>query len=127
MYEKYLSITKPNTKNGIGFAILLFTITVAYGIFQARILIRGPELVLLSPAPNETITSTLMEVKGKTKNVTDIKINGQTITMNTNGDFSERLITPNGYGIILVEVKNRFGQRTKKQIKIIGNPNPNNS
>ncbi len=127
MSTKHLSLTKTNAKNGIWFAILLFTITVTYGIFQARILISGPQLVLLSPTPNETIHTTLMEVKGGTKNVTDIKINGQTITMNTNGDFSEKLITPDGYGIILVEAKNRFGQYAKRQIKIIGNPNHDDS
>lgn len=127
MYEKKLSLIKNNKKNGIVLAVLLFVTTASYGMFQARLLINGPELSLLSPAPYETITTTLMEIKGETKNVNTVKINGQTITMNTNGDFSEKLITPNGYGIILVEAENRFGQYTKKQIKIIGKPRQNNS
>jgi hypothetical protein len=111
-----------NNKNGYIFALILLAITLAYGFFQARVLIHGPVLSITSPKSGETVTDTLMEINGKTENVTHVTINGQPITMDISGTFTEKRITPNGYGVVLIEAKDRFGHTTKEYITFLGEP-----
>ncbi len=109
-----------NKKNNYFFVFIILAITLSYGTFQARAILSGPEIIINSPKDGSTLQETLFTVSGSTKNVTHMSINGKKITMNTDGKFSETLITPDGYGIILIEGKNRFGKTTKKRITFIG-------
>ena len=97
-----------SNKNSAFFAFTLCLITITYGVFQARTLIHGPTLIVSSPRPGETVSTVLMVIQGKTENVTHVSVNGQPVTMDTNGTFDETFVTPEGYGVILVEAKNRF-------------------
>lgn len=110
-----------SNKNAV-FAFVLCLIVVTYGVFQARTLIQGPSLIVSSPRPGETVSTVLMAINGKTENVTHVSINGQPITMDTTGTFDETLVTPEGYGVILVEAKNRFGRHQEQRIEFIGAP-----
>jgi hypothetical protein len=116
-----------SNRKGYIFALTLLVVTFAYGIFQARVLIHGPVLTLTSPRPGETVTDTLMEISGKTENVTHVSINGQPVTMDISGTFTEKRITPNGYGVILVEAKDRFGHTTKEYLTFLGEPSSTTS
>ncbi|HCC05272.1 TPA: hypothetical protein DEP58_03115 [Patescibacteria group bacterium] len=113
-----------SNKNGAYFAFTLCLITVTYGVFQARTLIHGPTLMVSSPRHGETISTVLMAINGKTENVTHVSVNGQPITMDTSGTFDETFVTPEGYGVILVEAKNRFGRHQEQRIEFIGAPQP---
>jgi hypothetical protein len=84
-------------------------------------MLHGPDITITYPKSGDTVNEKIFTITGNTKNVTHIKINGKEITMDTSGKFSETLVSPNGYGIILVEAKNRFGKTVKKQITFIGN------
>lgn len=114
-------------KNGYLFALALITVTLGYGIFQARMLLQGPTLVIHSPFPGETVEGTLFEISGKTERVTHVTINGQPATMDTSGYFKEKLVTPTGYGVVLVEAKNRFGHHIEKRIEFYGQPEASTS
>jgi Glucodextranase, domain B len=101
-------------------ALLLLLVTVSYGLFQARTLLHGPTLSIHSPSPNETVTAPLLEVSGNVENAIHISINGKPVTMDIVGSFSETLVTPQGYGVIVVEAKNRFGHSVTKRIEFMG-------
>jgi len=109
-------------RKGVLIAIVLLLITTVYGVFQARILIEGPALNVITPSPGETVTSQLIEVSGETKNVTHVYINGRSVLLDTKGTFNEKLVTPEGYGVVLVEVRNRFGHTLEEQIEFYGKP-----
>jgi len=111
-----------NDKHGRYFALGLVLVTVAYGLFQARTLIEGPELTVISPAHGEHLTETLLEVRGVARNVTRVSINGRPITTDPEGAFTETLVTPAGYGVILVEAENRFGYHAEERIEVYGTP-----
>ena len=111
-----------SNKNSAFFAFTLCLITITYGVFQARTLIHGPTLIVSSPRPGETVSTVLMVIQGKTENVTHVSVNGQPVTMDTNGTFDETFVTPEGYGVILVEAKNRFGRHQEQRIEFIGTP-----
>lgn len=96
--------------------------TLSYGLFQARTLMTGPELTVTHPLPGETQHATLMQIQGTVHNVTRIQINGRTVTTDPSGTFSDTLVTPRGYGVIVVQAENRFGYQTEERIEFYGNP-----
>lgn len=109
------------------FAFTLLLVTAMYGLFQARILIKGPMLFVSLPENGSTVSDVLLEVEGKTEHVTHVSINGRPILLDTSGEFRETLVTPSGYGVIFVEARNRFGHHTEKRIEFYGAPNNTNS
>jgi hypothetical protein len=104
------------------FALVLVLASVGYGLYQARMLIQGPMLTVYAPREGVTEMGQLMEVRGKVENVTRVRVNGRTITTDPEGVFSELLVTPDGYGVVLVEAEDRFGYRTAQQIEVFGMP-----
>jgi hypothetical protein len=114
-------------KNGYVFALVLLLLTVGYGAFQARVLLHGPTLAVVSPRPGETISGTLMDISGSTEHVTHVRINGQPVTMDISGKFTQKLVTPEGYGVVLVEATNRFGHHIEERIEFVGQPISTNS
>jgi hypothetical protein len=104
------------------FALLLVLASAGYGLFQARMLIQGPMLTVHAPREGVTEMAQLMEVRGRVENVTRVRVNGRTINTDPEGVFSEFLVTPDGYGVILVEAEDRFGYRTARRIEVFGMP-----
>ncbi|MBP9760268.1 MAG: hypothetical protein KBD24_02760 [Candidatus Pacebacteria bacterium] len=110
-----------NNTASLYISIILILCTLGYGLFEARNLIIGPILTVQYPTPGALLTDTLFEVHGNAQNVTHLMINGQPVTMNLTGDFTETRITPDGYGVLLIEAVSRFGRKTSKRVEIYGN------
>lgn len=64
----------------------------------------------------------MLFVRGTARNVSKVTLNGEHIFTNERGDFSERLLVPNGYAILVVAAENRFGRRTETRIPFYGVP-----
>jgi hypothetical protein len=103
-------------------ALSLVALTVAYGLFEARTLMQGPLLTVTDPVPGSTLTGALLNVEGSAKNVSRVRVNGRTIALDISGTFSEKLATPEGYGMVVVEAENRFGKKTKQVVDFVGKP-----
>jgi len=110
--------------SGLSVAILLAVGTLAYGLFQARTLIAGPELTVTSPRPGETVEGPVYSVRGSAHNISRVRINGRAITTDLSGKFEETLVTPDGYGVLLVEAENRLGKYTSTRVEFVGVPRP---
>lgn len=113
---------KTMRSSGFMFALLLVTVTVLYGFFQARTLIDGPRLTVSSPEPGRTVSGETLLVSGHTQNVTHVYINGAPATMDVSGNYEKTLVTPDGYGVILVEAENRFGRHIEERVEFFGVP-----
>ena len=109
-------------KGGAYTALVLIILTVAYGLFQARTLIQGPVLVVSYPTPGATLEGQTFTLRGNAQNISRVKINGRAVTTNLEGDFEEVLVTPNGFGILLVEAENRLGRYTSERMEVYGKP-----
>lgn len=107
------------------FAFILLSATIGYGFFQARTLMQGPTLVVTYPHNGAHIEGELFEISGSTKNVTHVFLNGRPVLLSTTGAFTETLATPEGYGVLLIEAKNRFGHHREARIEFFGTPKPN--
>ena len=79
-------------------------------------------LTITSPESGALIEGELFEVTGVTENVTHVFLNGRPVALTTKGTFTETLVTPDGYGVLLVEAENRFGHHRQERIEIFGAP-----
>lgn len=91
---------------GIGIALVLFG---AYVIFQARYIIRGPQLTLTNELPivqNER----QITLAGTAENITEITLNGREIVTDQDGHFREQIVLENGYNIVSITAHDRYGR-----------------
>ncbi|MCD5382145.1 MAG: hypothetical protein LR017_02395 [Candidatus Pacebacteria bacterium] len=91
-------------------ALTLFLCGIlVYALFQARYLIHGPQIIL--HAPTETVHhERIVLLKGEAKHITAITLNGREIFTDEHGVFEEPLVLENGYTIMTLHAKNRYGR-----------------
>lgn len=99
--------------------ILLGVLIVGYSIFQAQKILGGPKITMLSPINGATYTTALIEIKGVAKNTSTLLLNDRPLYTDKAGNFSDTLLPTDGYNIIKLEAKDKFGSETKKMIEII--------
>ncbi len=102
--------------------ITLFSLVAGYSAYAAHRLFAGPSVVVRTPTPGQTVTEPLTTIRGKVSDATRVLVNGRPITTDTSGGFEEKLVTPSGYGVVLVEAENRFGYHTTQRIELYGRP-----
>lgn len=108
-----------------GFNLKIFVVTlsvlflVSYGVFNARKMIMGPSITIWSPPSAEIETNeNTVNIKGEVKNVNFLKVNGRTMTLDTEGRFDEKLLLSPGFNIIEIVATDRFKKEDKKTLKI---------
>ena len=112
----------PPSRTPLYVSLLLVTLTVGYGVFQARHLIVGPVITLSHPIAGETLRDPTYEVQGTVKNITRLSIHGAPVIADVQGAFSARYSTPRGLGIIHDTGEDRFGRTTTTRVEIYGAP-----
>ena len=84
---------------------------LVYVLFQARFLIIGP-VVRLTTETRPVYNDRIIEIVGQAENITDITLNGRPIYTNESGAFSEKLVLENGYTIMTIRARDRYGRET---------------
>jgi hypothetical protein len=85
---------------------------------KTKNLIFGPSLSITSPKDGETLTDSLITIKGKTGNIASLYLNGRKIYINEEGQFSEELLIPLGYSIIEVRAVDREKDETVRRVRV---------
>lgn len=93
------------------FLIAFLGLALWYGQYQARFLLAGPQLVLMSPE-EQVHEERIVLLEGKAENSTEIRLNGRAINTTEDGYFSEKLVLENGYTIMTLHAKDRYGRAT---------------
>jgi hypothetical protein len=99
----------------IAFAILM---VVGYGVFEARRLIAGPTIVILSPLDGSATSSSPVVLSGIAENISFLTINDQAAFTDERGYFKHVLSPPPGYAIFTVTATDRFGRRASAQVRV---------
>src|SRR3989344_47986 len=99
--------------------IVIFVISVialgAYGYLQSRGYLRGPVSAVEEPKNGALSTTSLITVRGNARNISFLTLNGRQIFTDEQGRFREALLLQNGYNIMTIEAKDRFGHiKTKR-------------
>ena len=88
--------------------ILLLVSAVGYFAFQARVLLKGPVVVI---ADTVTVQSEpTVEIIGSVKNIVSLTLNGRPIYTDPDGNFKTTLILENGYTIMTLRAAGRYGR-----------------
>lgn len=99
------------------FFSLLVVVTIGYSAFQARKIVEGPRISLLSPQQG-THNSPLVDVTGTASNISELSLNNRPIYTDEKGNFSEKLLLFSGYNIIKLDAKDKFGKETNKKVEV---------
>ncbi|MBI3632830.1 MAG: hypothetical protein HY226_00905 [Candidatus Vogelbacteria bacterium] len=102
--------------------IILVTISllvIMYVVYEARFILYGPELTIFSPTNNLQTNSPLLNVTGKAKNISMLKVNGRPIMITPDNLFTDKLLLLPGYNRIEVKAQNKFNQEKSVILDIV--------
>lgn len=86
-----------------------------YLVWQLTVLTSPPRLTIIQPLDNQIVNSRAIEVKGKTNPGVEVKIDGQIIYVDEDGDFATEVILNPGINTIEIDGSNRKRQTTSLQ------------
>lgn len=122
-------LTNPQERIGkfrIGRNILLiaglFIVIGLFILFQYRAAFLNPGLKIDYPKENQTVKTLTIDVRGKTDPDTTIFIEGEAVSVNTDGTFTKEIAVFPGKSTINFLVENKFGRKTQKSLDIIVKP-----
>lgn len=106
--------------------ISAFVATIAltlfgYVLFQARFLLEGPQLTLTTEL-GILQTERQIVLEGTAKNITAISLNGRAIVTSEVGTFKEPVVLENGYTVIRIEARDRYGRTTSLERSFVYSP-----
>ena len=102
----------------ISIVVGVFILILGYGLFQARNIIAGPEITITTPQNGASVNDPLVVVSGIATNINSITMNDRQIFIDKQGNFSEKLLAPEGYTIIKVAAQDKFGRRIERRIEL---------
>ncbi len=96
----------------------LFILIAIYGVFQARKLIEGPIVVVVTPEDGSTVALGVVRISGMVKNISFLTINDKRAFTDEHGNFAETISPAIGYTVIVVAVVDRFGRKVHKVVSV---------
>lgn len=89
------------------------------GISISR-LSQPPDIEIISPR-QEAVTTQLVKIEGKTLDTAVVEINGQLVSVDDNGQFSQQVELVSGVNTFEISAKNRLGRESRETLKILYN------
>jgi len=90
-----------------------------YFFYQSRIFLLGPQLSVEYPLSGQTLKNSLLLIKGQALNASSVLINGQQVLCDSMGNFSRKLLLAQGYNIIEITVRDKFGREVNKKLPVV--------
>ena len=107
---------------GISITALVALGLVVYAYLQSREYLRGPVIVIEEPLNGASSTTSLVSLQGHARNVSFLTLNGRQIFTDEKGIFRESLLLEDGYNIMTLEAKDRFGHTVEKRLELVYKP-----
>ncbi len=89
---------------------------IGYGLFEARKLLDGPDITIVSPAGGSATSTGVVTIVGMAQNISFLTINDAPSYTDEAGIFVYRFSPPAGYTTVTVAATDRFGRRASKSI-----------
>jgi len=116
---------EPRKIIGWGFSLLGVGIVVIYSYFVLEGYVHGPQIEISTPQSGFSTTTPLIKIAGKALRTKVFTLNGGTIPLDLEGNFSESLLLAEGYNIMELTASDHYGRGAKKTIEINLLPDPN--
>lgn len=111
------------TQTVLGIIVLALVIIVGYSLYAAFPFLEGPSLKVSASTPLDEPTS----VRGVTKRVSFLEVNGEAIPIGEDGAFTAERTYPTGYTAVTVTARDRFGRTITKTLSFLVEENSNNA
>jgi len=108
----------------IGIIAIVFVVIGlgTYAYLQSREYLLGPILIIEEPLNGSMSTTSRVSVRGLAHNVSFLTLNGRPIFTDELGRFNESLLLQEGYSIMTLEAKDRFGHVVEKRLELVYKP-----
>jgi hypothetical protein len=114
-----------NTPKAIryGFVVFLVLLIAGYVLFNSRIFIKGPQILIESPIDGSNSADRKIAVTGKTFNTSFISINDRAISIDEQGNFKVPVLMQNGYNQVVIKAHDKFDRQVTKTLHLVYNSN----
>lgn len=99
---------------------LFFVALVGYASYEARGVLRGPQIVVEHSVLETHEPS--VSIKGTTQHIASLSMNGTPVPVTENGAFDQMYIASKGYNRVLLHAKDKYGHTTDKTVEIVYTP-----
>ncbi|HZJ40903.1 MAG TPA: helix-turn-helix domain-containing protein [Candidatus Saccharimonadales bacterium] len=89
---------------------LAVLICFLYLIFYFKKIVLPPNLIVSQPGKNLMITESSILIAGKTEKEAEVRINGELILNNNDGDFSQMINLKKGVNTLIISSKKKYSQ-----------------
>lgn len=97
--------------------IIFFVLAVGYAAYEAQGLLYGPRIHLESGAFTSDIS--FVSIKGRTERISELRINGKTVSVRENGEFYEPYLLAPGSNRIILEARDARGRTAVEMLDIV--------
>ena len=81
--------------------------------------ISGPNIIIREPPNYASFSTSTATIVGIAKRAQDITLDGRSITIDNNGNFSETILIMPGYNIEILAAHDQFGHTTEKRLELV--------
>lgn len=100
-------------------SVCIVSVLGYYFMHQINSFNSKPYLFVDNPLADGVVQDQDLWVSGRTESDAILRINGQEISVNGQGDFKEKITLSEGRNLLVVEAKNRFNKTDVRQINIV--------
>jgi hypothetical protein len=99
--------------------IFIVLILVIYVLFNSRLLIAGPKIEVSGPLNGSSFDEPLIHITGKVKNSTFTSLDDNTLFIDEQGNFGQKLLLSPGLSIIKLIARDRFGREVQEILEYV--------
>jgi hypothetical protein len=104
----------------ISVIVAIIAAGLLYFIYRtSRAYLSGPNIMITAPANYAAFSTSTATITGKAIRVQDITLDGQSITIDNEGNFSETILLMPGYNIETIAAHDQFGHVTQKRLELV--------
>lgn len=98
---------------------ILVLIIGSYAVWKGFDYISGPKINVFTPPNGYATTSEVIKIYGQIERVSDLKINGHTVLVDVDGNFSDFIALFPGINFTNLTAKDRFGRSVTEILEIV--------
>jgi hypothetical protein len=96
---------------------LFFLLAGGYALYEAQGLLYGPSISLEHIATSSE--SAFTSIKGRAERISELRLNGNTISVTESGEFDEPYLLADGSNRIILEARDARGRTTSATVDIV--------
>ena len=98
--------------------VIIVCVVFGYGYFRTKDFLAGPVLEITAPKNGVVVISPLIEIKGVSKNLSFLNLDGRKIFTDKDGFWEEKLLLQPGVNIIEVRGIDRFKRENLQVLRV---------